>query len=406
MRALRTRRRLLLAAMFVDTLGGGLFAPYELLYALRIAGLSLTLAGLLVSIAAGAALALGPIAGAVADRMGSARVVAAANVLGAVGCVILVTQPDPFGYAIGVFLLTANMRVFWAAFVPLVSSVAVGNELEAWFGRLRGARYVGIVAGEAMSSLVFLEGTNAGLRTLVLANGLSFIVALVLVGVAIARAPVAPPDEVGYVSRGYRFAIGDRLNLSLAGMNVAATLLLIAPPLILPVYVLSDLGLPAWLPGVLAAVLTVTAAAGLFMGSRLVRGRRRLRNLQIATVLLAAGCGTLLLASLLSVVAAASLFAGVILLGTGEAFYAPTADAIPAALAPPDLRGRYAALHQMAWGVSETIGPVLAAMTLAVSPSAFWLALVSIALVAALAYRLLEALAHHRDGIAGGQFEA
>jgi MFS family permease len=65
----------------------------------------------------------------------------------------------------------------------------------------------------------------------------------------------------------------------------------------------------------------------------------------------------------------------VLLLGLGEALYAPTADALPAALAPLDLRGRYAALHQMAWGISDTIAPTLAAAAVAAGNSALWLTL-------------------------------
>jgi hypothetical protein len=35
-----------------------------------------------------------------------------------------------------------------------------------------------------------------------------------------------------------------------------------------------------------------------------------------------------------------------------------------AALAPPGLLGRYAAVHQMAWGISETIAPLLMGLLL------------------------------------------
>src|SRR2546423_15209638 len=80
------RRRLLVAAMLVDTLGGGLLAPFELICALKIAGLSLTSAGVILSVAAAAGIAAGPVAGAAVDRIGPVRVVAVANGLGVAGC--------------------------------------------------------------------------------------------------------------------------------------------------------------------------------------------------------------------------------------------------------------------------------------------------------------------------------
>jgi MFS family permease len=402
----RTRRRRLLAvAMLVDTLGGGLLTPFELVYALKIAHLSLALAGFVLSLAAGVGIAAGPLAGAAVDRFGSARVVAAGNVFGIAGCGSLLGWSNGWGYGIGAFFLGANMRVFWAAFTPLVAGVAGGGELEHWFGRLRAARYIGIVTGEAMSGLVLLAGLQTGLRLLVIADGLSFVAALILVMVAASGGgPVRAlsADEVPRTG-GYRQVLRDRLNLTLAALNVAATLLLIAPILVVPVFVLDRLHLPSWLPGLLSAVLTATAGTGLIFGARLVRGRRRLRNLEIAAVFWALGCATFLLALLGSATAYAGLFVGVVLLGFGEAMYAPTADALAVALAPVELRGRYAAVHQMAWGISETIAPAIAAAALAASNAVPWLMLTAIAAASAGAYRALERPATGRDGVAGAE---
>jgi MFS family permease len=395
-------RRLLIGAMFVDTLGGGLLTPFELIYALKIAHLSLAAAGAVLSVAAAAGIALGPLAGAAVDRIGAARVVAAANLLGVAGCLSLLLWTDGWGYGVGAFFLGANMRTFWAAFTPLVASIATAAELETWFGRLRGARYVGIVSGEGLSGVFFVGGLQTGLRLLVIANGLSFVVALALVlSAARVRGAPAVASAEEPTRRGYRLVLADRVNVALAGLNVLATLLLIAPVIVLPVFVLERLNLPTWLPGALAALLTATAAVGLLFGARLVRGRRRLRNLEIAAVLWGIGCAVFLLAPLAIALAYVALVAGVLLLALGEAFYAPTADALPAALAPLDLRGRYAALHQMAWGISEAIAPTLGAATLAAGNSALWLTLAAIALATALAYRVIEGPVRDRDGVAG-----
>jgi MFS family permease len=108
-----------------------------------------------------------------------------------------------------------------------------------------------------------------------------------------------------------------------------------------------------------------------------------------------------LLAPLAVALGYVALVVGVLLLGLGEAFYAPTADALPAALAPLDLRGRYAALHQMAWGISEAIAPTLAAATLAAGNSLPWLTLAAIGVGLAVAYRMIESPVRGRDGVAG-----
>jgi MFS family permease len=393
--------------MFVDTLGGGLLTPFELVYALKIAHLSLASAGAVLSVAAAVGIAVGPLAGVAVDRVGPARVVALANLLGIAGCLSLLLWMNGWGYGLGAFFLSANMRVFWAAFTPLVASIAAAAELETWFGRLRGARYVGIVAGEGLSGVFLVVGLTTGLRLLVVANGVSFVVALVLVLTAARRrrgpAVSAAEGEERRPSRGYRPVLADRVNVALAGLNVLATLLVVAPVLMLPVFILERLQLPTWLPGVLAALLTATAAIGLLFGSRLVRGRRRLRNLEIAAVLWAGGCAVFLVAPLAVALAYAALVAGILLLGVGEAFYAPTADSLPAALAPLDRRGRYAALHQMAWGISEAIAPVLGAAALAAGNAVLWSTLAAIALACAISYRALERAVGGRDGVAGSE---
>src|SRR5918911_112346 len=157
MDANRRRRRLLIAAMLVDTLGGGLS---------------------------------------------------------------LLSWTNAWGYALGAFLLSTNMRVFWAAFTPLVVSIASGAQLEQWFGRLRGARYIGIVLGEALSGLVFVAGVHTGLRLLVIANGISFVAALALVlATAPPRRALAgnePEQAPGH--GGYREVLRDRVNLALAAL--------------------------------------------------------------------------------------------------------------------------------------------------------------------------------------------
>lgn len=74
----------------------------------------------------------------------------------------------------------------------------------------------------------------------------------------------------------------------------------------------------------------------------------------------------------------------------GEAIYARTADALPAALAPPYLRDCYAALHQMARGVSETITPALVSVTLPSGSYTLWVVLAVLAVAATVATELVS----------------
>jgi MFS family permease len=396
----RPRRHLLITAMFLDTFGGGLLVPFELVYALKMAHLSLPMAGVILSLGAAATIVVGPLAGAAADRLGPVRVVVAANVLGIGGCMSLLFWTNAWGYTVAAVLLSANMRVFWAAYTPLVASVAASAELERWFGRLRGARYIGLSTGQALSGVAFVTGETTGLRLLVGADAVSFAAAVPLILVA-AGSTRPGPANAEEAQAGYRAAIADRLNLALSGLNVVATLLLTAPILALPVFVLERLNMSTWIPGLLTGLVTAAAAAGMIFMSGLVRGRRRLRNMELAMSLWVVAFVLFFLAPIDASLAYVVLFTGALLVGVGEAIYAPTADALPAALAPPHLRGRYGALHQMAWGVSETITPALVSVTLASGSYTLWAVLAVLAVAATGSYRALEHRAGERDGVAG-----
>jgi GMP synthase-like glutamine amidotransferase/MFS family permease len=396
----RRRRRLVLAAMFIDLLGGGLYGPFELLFGHKVVGLSLPTSGLILAVGGGVAIAVGPAAGAAVDRFGPSRIVSSANVLGAAGC-LLIFSGTAWGFGSGVFLLSASQRAFYGAFTPFVASIAETHDLELWFGRIRAARYVGLGLGQALSGLALLAGQVRGLRLIVALDGVSFVVALgflVLASVGVAAEVTHGEEET---ARGYRAVLADRVNVTLAGLNVVATLLIIAPILATPVFVLERLHLSTWVPGVLAALTTAMLAAASFASPRLLRGRRRVRNLAIVHGIWALGLLLFLVAPIDRSFALAPLVVAVLLLGFGESLYAPTADTLPAALAPPALRGRYAAFHQIAWGVSETVAPALSGLLLAISSSALWLVLAALAGASALAYRGLEARIGGRDGIAG-----
>jgi MFS family permease len=391
-------RRLTLGAMFIDTLGGGLLAPFELVYAHVAVGLPLTTAGVALSIAAGAGLAIGPIAGAAVDRFGGTTVVAAANVLGALGCALLFLSRSVALFAAGSLLIVAGMRAFWGAFTPLVAQLAPARSLDVWFGRIRAARYLGLAAGEALAGAFLVAGTTRGLRTIVVADGASYLAAM---GLILASRPPSSArraraeDEGG--AGGYRAALADVPNLLLAGLNVADTLLIVAPLLAMPVLVTEQLHLGTWLPGTLAALTTVVGATGMTLGSRMLRGRSRLRNLQLAALTWVLGLMLFVAAVPAGALAVPLLAVAMALLGLGEAFYAPTADALPAALAPPGLLGRYAAVHQMAWGVSEVLAPLLVGILLVRGVATTWIVLAALAGLTLGAYRILERVAAVRD---------
>ena len=388
----------LAAALAIDALGSGLLAPFELIYGHQVVGVSLVEAGVALSVGSLVSVPLGPIAGALSDRAGARSIAAVANALGALGCLVLLSAHELIALSLAALLLGSSQRVLWAVFTPIVIGVTERTSADVWFGRLRATRLGSIAAGQALAGAFLVLGLEAGLRAIVVADAASFVVAGVLLG----RGQAAGTRAVAAGAGGYAVALRDGANRTLALLNVLATLLIVAPTLALPVLALEQLALPTWLPGLLGALSTGVVGIGTMFSPRLLRGHRRVRNLQLASAIWAVGLlGVAFSSTAPRAAIVAALVLSVVIWSIGESVYAPTADALPAVLAPPHLVGRYAALHQMAWGIAEVIAPTLVAALLTTGTQTTWLVLAVIALTTTALYRATEIILRGRDGLVG-----
>jgi MFS family permease len=370
--------------MLVDSVGSGLLGPFLLFYGHAVARIDLGTAGIALALAAGLAIPLGPLAGAGVDRLGGGPVAMAANVVSALGCALLLSAHDPVSFGISSFTLAAGTRLFWAAFAPLVQEVTAGSR-RVWFGRIHGLRYTGIAAGQMLASAIFLIGEVQGMRAVVVADAVSYVLATGLLWVAVRGLRTHPRDAEVKQHKGYRVVLADRGNVALAAMNVIATLLVTAPLLAMPILIIDQLHFALWLPALLGALNTVAIAATTFFVARLLGRRPSLTALVAASLMWAAGCLAYAVASL-NVLAVALLPFGIVALGLGEAAYAPSADSLPLELAPAGLSSRYTAVHQLGWGVSAAIAPVLAGALLAAGRPTLWVVLGAASIVLALGY--------------------
>jgi len=402
--------RLLVLAMLVDTLGSGLVVPFELLFGLELVGLTLVETGIALSIGTGLAIAAGPIAGAVVDRAGPIRVVVAANAMAIGGCLSLLVADAFLAFVAVTFVLAAAARSFWAAYAPLTASFVAASDLETWFGRFRAARYAGIAAGAAVASFALLAGRDTGLRLVLVLDAMSYLgaIGLYLAAARMERGRQPAPRTAAievltdvHGRGGYRMALGDGANVVTAALNVVCTLVITIPILALPIFALDRIGLPVWVPGAIVALGTLAVAVPTFFAGRLGRGRARLRLLAVSAGLWSLGNLLIFAVASWPVISIATLALGAIVLGVGEAIYAPTADALPLALAPAGLEGRYSAIHQLAWGISGTLAPVLTAWLLVIGSQTIWLALMAMAALLAMAYLALQRRIGGRAGFSG-----
>ena len=181
----------LLAALGVDNFGSGLFLPVVLLYVTRVVGLPLALAGTVVALGTLAGLAVPPVAGRLADRVGPRRVVIGAELVQALGAVSYLAARGTAAVVLAAVLLAAGQQSFYSALFALIADVAGDGPKDhpyAVAGMVRAACFG--LGGLAAASLLSLAGGEA-YRLAVIADAVSFALCALLLALLV-RDPAGP----------------------------------------------------------------------------------------------------------------------------------------------------------------------------------------------------------------------
>jgi len=380
-----------LIALLVDALGTRLFTPISLLYFHVVAGLLLPASGVVLTIATILTLPLTPLTGALVDRFGARRLVIASHllqVMGFLGYLAVGTTP---ALLVTALLVTAGMRVFYAAATALIADIAAPGARDHWYGLVGATQNVGLGAGGLLAGLVVGVPGTGGYRVLILANALSFVLAAALVRWHTGELRPTHADTVP-TRQGYRAVLADRPFLGLMACNVVFALCAQVLEIALPVYATEALGTPLWIVGAAFALNTGLVVALQTVVVRLLEPYRRTRTLLVAGLMWATTNGLFALAlAVPQVVLVPYLFAVVAFYTVGVLLYAPTATALAAASGMEHLRGRYLAAYEFSWGVSAALAPGLfTVLYAAMGPALPWLVLVALVLAAGMLVAWLE----------------
>jgi MFS family permease len=379
----------LLTALGVDALGSGVFLPFSVLFFRATTPLSLAEVGLALSVAAGIALPAGPLLGTLVDRSGARQVLLAGNVLQALGVASYLIV-DTFGsLVVAAVAVALGSQAFWAAYSPLVTQVSKPGQRERWYGLLGALRNAGFGLGGLLSGVALTTDGTAGYRSVAAVNAGSFLLAALLL--LIDRSHAGPAATVSNSAdstngaAGWRAVLADRPYLALTVVNVAFATNSFALTLVLPVYAVVRLGLPVWLPGVGLTLncLLIALVQGPVVSA--LTGRARVRALQASSALSAAFAMLMLLSAAVPRAAGVAIvLAAVAVFTLGELIESPVLAAVASEAAPDALRGRYLALNQISWNVSNTVAPALLTGLLAAGTWPVWIALGALAAAAAI----------------------
>lgn len=351
----RGPRRVLAAAVFVNSFGGGMFVTSSALYFTRVVGLSAEEVALGLFLGSAVGLLAGVFVGHVADRYGPKQVQVGVMMFGAasMACYLLAHSFVPFALVCVCIGLTYAAND--ASRAPLIRGFG-GDEQAAYRAYLRSAMNLAWALGALTAGLGIHLDTPAAYRALIVARALAFL-GSGLVQLLLPRLePIpVPPSTARWA------ALRDRTYLTATVLNSLMSLHMAVPTFLLPLWIVDHTEAPPVLVAGLLLINTLMIVVFQVPVSRGVDDQRSAgRRMRWAGIAVAAGMALMAAAGGLGVWAAAGLLAaGMVVYALGELWHAAAEMEWTFGLAPAHAQGQYAGVFGLGTGIAEAMGPVV-----------------------------------------------
>lgn len=367
--ALPTPGRWLLASTVFQVLGRGLTLPFTVIYLHEVRGLTLDVAGTMMSLAFAVALVLTPIAGNLTDRLGARIMVIIGSAAQSIGVGILAFADAVPTVVVAMCFIGICNAGGWSAFNVLISSLVDGPVRVQYFGINFALVNLGIGVGGVVGGIFVDVHRPETFTTIFLIDAACMLIPIVLM--------LGPLRHVHGRSETPEDQMGVKVSyLTILRRPGVRHLFLIGLVFAFVGYGQMEAGFPAFarqvsevstrVIGWAFAVNTVVIVAFQFWVLRKIHGHRRTRVVVVMGVIWAASWlllgatgavpGTIAAATMVLVFHA--LFA------SGETLLQPTLPAITNELAPAHLRGRYNALSSASFQLGAVLAPLVAGFLL------------------------------------------
>lgn len=364
-----------LVAGTLITRAGSFVVPFLTIYLHRERGLSLSAAG----VALGAWGAGGMIAslsgGSLADRLGRKPVIAGSPILGGLAVVALLFTQAPLAVVAVAFCAGVVAEAGRPAVSAMLTDLTPYERRIDAFALFRLAINLGFAVGTGLGGLLI---THFGFARLFVADAAT---SWIYAAIALMLLPETKPERVATddtPAPGFKAVVADPTFRRFWIATFFAALVFTQPMATLAL-VLTGRGLSMAVYGALISMNGVIIIGAEFWISG--RSRRYAPPKVMALGALLLGVGFTLTAG---AGRAIPLLVGTVAVWTlGEMLGSPTSQAYLGAIAPPDLRGRYAGGLGLAWSLAFTVGPFLGTTALSYGGPALWVGCLVLAAVSA-----------------------
>jgi MFS family permease len=371
--------------------GNGIVFPFLIIYLHDVRGFSLSTSGLVVAVSSAAMVVAGLIAGPLIDTVGPRPMLTIGLVMQAVGFGLFPLVRHPWQAFVLIAIEGAGSAGFWPSQSTLMSRLVSDARRHTAFALQRATMNLGVGIGGVVGGLIASVNHPRSFTILFLVDAVTF---LAYIG-AIAFIPDGPSERTkDSAPSTYRAVLRHKTFVALWTLNFVFVAAGISMFNLLPPFVRDHSGVSEREIGLFFLANTLVIVLVQLPLSHWIEGRRRMRALALMPVMFAVswlivdGVGYWLTATTAFLV----LLVPAVILGIAECFHGPAHIALVADIGPPELRGRYFAVHSLSWGLAGTVGPALGGWILDREPFALWPLAAAVCLVAACVALVLDRL--------------
>lgn len=350
----------IVAASFVDRVGGTLIFPFFALYITQKFQVGMTQAGVLIGIFSFSGLIGNMLGGALTDRFGRRVMVLFGLVFSALSSVAMGLVNDLSVFYVLAVLVGLLSDVAGPAWQAMIADILPDEKRAEGFGVLRVVANMAWIVGPTIGGFM---AARSYLLLFVMDAVSSLITAAIIYRLIPETMPEAKEEEAPQTMlasfAGYRKVLADRLYLAYIVISMLMLVVYIQMYNTLSVYLRDVHGVSPQGYGFLLTMSAVTVILFQFWVTRRVKDYPPMLMMALGSAFYLVGF------SMYGFVSAYALFvAAVVLITVGEMIVMPVGQALAANFAPQDMRGRYMAVFSLAWSLPATIGPGVAGLIL------------------------------------------
>ena len=349
------------AAAFVDRVGGNMLFPFFTLYVTQKFGIGMTQAGALLGVYSIFGFLGNMLGGALTDRFGRKRILLFGLVFSALSAVSLGLANRlwvMYLLSVAVGLLSDIAGPAWQA---MIADLLPEKQRTEGFGVLRVTANLSWIVGPVLAGLLasrsfmLLFGMDAVTSLITAAIILRFIPETMRRTAEAGQPEMTMLDSLG----GYTKVFKDGLFIAYIAAMALMTVVYVQMYSTLSVYLRDNHGINPQQYGFLLTSSAVTVVLLQFWVTRRIKNAAPMLMMALGAFFYMIGF------SMFGFVGAFALFAlAIVLITVGEMIALPVSQALASNFAPEDMRGRYMAVFGMAWGIPSMIGPAAAGYVL------------------------------------------